>query len=152
MEALELALKGHPFARTLSDEQLHALAQCTRRAFFEQGASILREQGDADTLHLIVSGRVVLEQNIPGKGAIQLEELHAGDVLGLSWILPGGRWTLDARAAEPSDVLAVDARLLTKMMDEDPRLGVVMSQHLIQQLYERLVRVRLQRLDLYRAE
>jgi CRP/FNR family transcriptional regulator, cyclic AMP receptor protein len=145
-------LQRHPFARDLSEAQVSALAACARMQRFPAGAVIFREGGDAGALYLVLSGRIVLEQHVPGKGDMQLENLTGGDMLGLSWLFPSGRWLLDARAVEPTEVLVFDARCVHARMDGDASLGLAVSRHIIEQLYQRLERVRLQRLDVYRGE
>jgi CRP/FNR family transcriptional regulator, cyclic AMP receptor protein len=146
---LEESVAQHPFARGLADEQIRRLAGCARMVRFPAGGFIFRESAEADTLYLLQRGRVALEQHVPGRGALQLENLQAGDLLGLSWILPAGRWTLDARVVEPVEALALGAECVRDLMRSDPEQGVVLATHLIDQLYHRLMRVRLQRLDVY---
>ncbi|HYV46870.1 MAG TPA: cyclic nucleotide-binding domain-containing protein [Myxococcaceae bacterium] len=144
-------LRRHPFTRGLSDAQVESLAACARLARFPEGAAIFREGSEADAAYLILGGRVSLEQHVPGKGNVQLENLSGGDLLGLSWLFPGGRWTLDALAVEPTEAVALEAGRLRARMEEDAALGFALSRHVIQQLYQRLERVRLQRLDVYRV-
>jgi CRP-like cAMP-binding protein len=100
---------------------------------------------------LLRSGRVVLEQNVPGRGPTWVESLKAGDILGLSWLFPPYRWHLDARAVEPVDVFALDAASLRGPNAEHPTLDPALATRLLRQLYDRLERVRLQRLDVYKA-
>jgi len=150
-EVFEL-LKGHPFARGLSEAQVRELASCARLQRFPGGHVVFRGGEEANALYLILTGRVVLEEHVPGKGGIQLESLTGGDLLGLSWLFPDGQWVLDARTAEPTRALALDARCVHARMDGDPVLGLAVARHLIHQLYQRLERVRLQRLDVYRGE
>ena len=145
-------LKAHPFMRGLADAQVARIASCTRLARFPESAVIFREGGEADALYLILRGRVVLEQHVPGKGDVQLESLSEGDILGLSWLFPGGRWVLEARAVEPTEAFALEAGCVQARMQEDAALGLALAKHLIHQLYQRLERVRLQRLDVYRTE
>jgi CRP/FNR family cyclic AMP-dependent transcriptional regulator len=145
-------LQGHPFARGLSEAQVGELAACARSSSFPAGSVMFREGGEANALYLILSGRIVLEQHVPGRGDVQLESLTGGDILGLSWLFPGGRWVLDARTVESTEVLVLDARCVHARMDADASLGLVIAKHVIEQLYQRLERVRLQRLDVYRGE
>jgi CRP-like cAMP-binding protein len=151
MNVAEL-LKSHAFSRGLSDAQVEDLVPYARLAPFPEGSVIFREGGDSDALYLILSGRVVLEQHVPGKGDVQLENLRGGDLLGLSWLFPGGHWVLDARAAEETATIALEAEGVRARMDADPTLGLALAKHVIQQLYQRLERIRLQRLDVYRGE
>lgn len=145
-------LKAHPFARGLSEAQLTELASCARSAAFPDGHVVFREGEEAAAVYLVVRGRIALEQHVPGQGDVQLESLGGGDMLGLSWLFPNGRWILDARAVEPTDVLVLDARCVHARMDADAKLGLAVAKHVIAQLYQRLERVRLQRLDVYRGK
>jgi CRP-like cAMP-binding protein len=147
----ETLLATHPFLRGLDSEQRSKLLPCARLVRFPPGATILREDGPADTLYLLGAGHVVLEQHLPGRGNIQLESLVGGDILGLSWMLPRGRWSLDARAVEETLAVALDAACLHALMAEDPGLGLALATELLHHLYRRLERARLQRLDVYGA-
>ena len=44
------------------------------------------------------AGSVAIETEVPGRGAVTVETLHAGDVLGWSWLLPPYRSAFGARA------------------------------------------------------
>jgi CRP-like cAMP-binding protein len=146
------ALAQHPFARGLTSAHVDRLATCAQLARFTEGDVIFRDGGLANALYLITSGRVVLEQHVPARGTVQLENLVGGDLLGLSWLFPEARWILDARAVEPTEVVVLDAECVRACMAEDPVLGLAIATHVIHQLYQRLERVRLQRLDVYRAD
>ena len=144
-------LDAHPFLRGVSGEVLRRLATISREETFAQGTVLLREGAEANTVFLLQSGLVALEINVPGQGPARLESVRGGDIVGLSWLFPPYRWHLDAKAIEPTAVLAIDACRLRAWMNEDAELGHAMSTRLVRQLYERLERVRLQRLDIYKA-
>jgi hypothetical protein len=80
---------------------------------------------------------------------VQVENLVAGDILGLSWLFPDAHWTLDARAVEPVEAFLLEAGCVRARMEEDPALGYALTAWLVEQLYHRLMRVRLQRVDVY---
>ncbi len=146
------ALSQHPLGRNLGPDLLNKLVECARDARFQEGELIFREGTPADTLFLLQQGRVALEQHIPGRGPLQVEELRAGDILGLSWMFPGEKWTLDARAVEPVEAISLEAACVRNLMQEQAALSLPLATHLIERLYQRLLRVRLQRLDVYRSE
>lgn len=145
-------LASHPFARGLTEAQVSELVPCARLVTFPERSVIFREGGEANALYLLLGGRVVLEQHVPGQGDTQVESLGGGDMLGLSWLFAEARWILDARAVEQTEALALDAQCLRARMQADASLGFAVAQHVIHQLYQRLERVRLQRLDVYRGE
>lgn len=143
-------IEEHPFLRGLAPEQVKAIACGLSEKSFPAGTLLLREGDEAHTLFLLRTGRVSLELNVPGKGPTQLEMLKAGDILGLSWLFPPYHWHLDARAVEPVEAFVLDATCLRGPSPEHPVLEPALAMRLLRQLYERLERVRMQRLDVYK--
>jgi CRP-like cAMP-binding protein len=149
MEGLEALLRQHEFLTGLSAEQTAFLVGCARNARFRQGEYLMHEGREANVFFLIRAGRVALEIDVPGRGPVQMESLAAGDVLGLSWLVPPYREHLDARAVEPVVALAFDGACLRDKLDADHELGFALTRRLFEHAYRRLERVRLQRLDVY---
>jgi CRP-like cAMP-binding protein len=145
------AFREHPFFRTLSEAQSQQLVPCAREVEFQEDGFIFREGDEAGSLYLLRAGCVALEQHIPGQGVVQVESLCAGDILGLSWLFPPARWTLDARCIEPVQAFALRADCVRERMNGDQALAAAVLTHTVNALYQRLVRVRLQRLDVYKA-
>jgi CRP-like cAMP-binding protein len=144
-------LRAHPFSRVLNEPQLERLFRCGTALSLAPGAFVFREGEAADRLFLVRSGQIALEQHVPGRGSVQMETLRAGDVLGFSWLFESTGWTLDARVVEASELFALEGDCVHREMQADPSLGLVISMQLAHHLYARLQRVRLQRLDVYRA-
>lgn len=147
---LEGPLREHAFLRELDDEQVRFLVSCARNARFDNGAFLFREGEEANALFLIRQGRVALEVNVPGRGPTQVESLREGDVLGWSWLFPPYRWQLDARAVEPVLTLVLDARCVREKMESNHDLGYALAKPLLAHMHQRLERVRMQRLDVFR--
>jgi CRP-like cAMP-binding protein len=136
----------------LGDDQIAFLVSCAANLRFSAGTLLLKEGDPEDRFFLIRHGRVSLEVDVPGRGPFQLESLEPGDVLGWSWLFAPHRSHLDARAVEPVVAIVFDGRCLREKMERDHDLGYGLAKLLLYQLYQRLNRVRLQRLDVYRAE
>jgi CRP-like cAMP-binding protein len=113
---------------------------------------LLKEGDPVEKFFLIRHGRVSLEVDVPGRGPFQMESLEPGDVLGWSWLFAPHRSHLDARVVEPVVAIVFDGRCLREKMERDHDLGYGLAKLLLHQIYQRLNRVRLQRLDVYRAE
>jgi CRP/FNR family transcriptional regulator, cyclic AMP receptor protein len=126
-------------------------ADCARPAEYRAGDYLLREGASADTFFVIESGRVVLEASAPARPAAPFSTLGAGDVLGLSWLVPPYRWAYDARALEPVRAVALDARCVRARCEADPRVGYAVATQLLGVAVRRLHEMRLQHLDLYGA-
>jgi CRP-like cAMP-binding protein len=152
MENLERLLREHRFLDALDAAQIQFLVSCARNIRVHAGQFLFREGAVADTMYLVRHGSVALEVHVPGKGPIVLETTGPGDVVGFSWLLPPHLTHLDARAREEVVALAFDGPCLRAKMDSDPVLGHALSRRLLEQLYRRLERARMQRLDIYRVE
>jgi CRP/FNR family cyclic AMP-dependent transcriptional regulator len=151
MEDLTRLLKTHPFLEGLEAPQVAVLVGCTKNLRFQAGDYLFREGDEAKTFYLIREGRVSLDVHIPGKGPLRVEMVGPGDVLGLSWMFPPSRIQLDARAVETVIALELDGACLRGKMEADPTLGYPIAKRLLDLTHQRLERVRLQRLDVYKA-
>ena len=118
-------LRAHPFGRVLTEPQLERLFRCASVLDVPAGGFVFREGAPADGFFLIRGGQIALEQQIPGQGTVQMETLRGGDVLGFSWMFEHERWTLDARAIEPTELFALDGACVREEMQADsgPRPG-----------------------------
>lgn len=151
MENLARILREQEFFDGLSVAHSELLVSCAKNVRFEAGDFLLREGTEAATFYLLRSGRVALEIHVPGKGPVQMESLHTGDVLGLSWLIPPYLAHMDGRAVEPGVALAFDGPCMRGKMEADHDLGFALTKRLLALTYHRLERVRLQRLDVYGA-
>ena len=73
------------------------------------GRTVFKEGGDADACYLIVDGDVALEIVTAAAGAARHQTLHAGEVLGWSWLFPPYRWSFDAQALTEAKAIRFDA-------------------------------------------
>jgi CRP-like cAMP-binding protein len=138
-----------PALGSLAAGHREAIAGCTRNRVYTPGEALLREGGPADEFFVLRRGTVAVETDVPGRGAVTLETLHDGEVLGWSWLLPPFRSAFGARAVTTTRVLAVDAACLRGKCDVDPALGYALLKVLAAVFAERLQDTRLRLLDLY---
>lgn len=152
METIERLLHEHRFLDDLSADERAVLVSCAKNVRFEPGQFLMREGEAADTFYLLRKGRVALEVVVPGKGPVQLESLVEQDMLGLSWLFPPYRTHLDARAVETVVALAFDGKCLRGKMEADHELGYVLLRRVLAETIKRIQRVRMQRIDVFKAE
>ena len=151
MEDLERLLSEHEFLKGFSEAQTRLLVSCAKNLRFKPGDFLMREGDAANTFFLIRAGHVTLEIHVPGKGALQMESVGPGDVLGLAWLVPPYRVDFDGRAVEPVVALAFDGACLRRKVEADHDLGYALTKRLYEKTLLRLQHVRLQRLDVYKA-
>ncbi len=148
---LEPILSKHPFFADLSPEVLSLVVSCARNRRVEPGQMLARTGEPADEFFLIRDGLIAVETHLPGRGAVTLQTVHAGDVAGWSWLFPPYLWTFDLRAVEPSLVLAMGGKCLREKCEKDPALGYLLMKRLSRIMTERLRATRLQLLDVYHS-
>ena len=64
---------------------------------------------------------MALETYVPQRGAVTIETLHGGDVLGWSWLFPPYRTMFDARALGVVRAIAFDGACLRSEVRGGPR-------------------------------
>lgn len=151
MAGLESILLQHPFFKGLETALGAAVSGCARNVCFQAESDLFREGQPANEFYLIREGVVALEMRAPGQVARVLLTLGAGEIVGMSWILPPYRWAFDARALQRVHALGIDARCLRAKCEADHDLGYELMKRFLSLSIQRLHSTRLQNLDLYRG-
>ena len=142
-------LARHPFFADLDTDELAFVAGCGSTTHFAEGSYIAREGDPADVFYVVRAGLVALEIAAPDRGAIVIDTVGAGEILGVSWLFPPYRWQFDARAVDTTRAVALDGTCLRAKCEEDPRLGYKLTQHLAEVMRHRMQSARVRLLDLY---
>jgi CRP/FNR family transcriptional regulator, cyclic AMP receptor protein len=149
METVETLLHDVPFFDGLAAADLALLAGCGANVRFREDELIVRDGDSADTFFVLRHGRVALETFVPTRGAVTIETLEAGEVLGWSWLFPPYRWHFDARALSLVRATRFDGACLRAKCEADPRLGYELMSRFAQVVIDRLQATRLRLLDVY---
>lgn len=149
MKTIEDLLGEVPLFRGLEPQELALLAGCASNVQFDVGTALFREGDPADVFYALRHGTVALEMFVPARGAVTIETLEAGEVLGWSWLFPPYRWHFDAKALTAIRATAFDGACLRSKCQEDPELGYDLMLRFAQVLMERLQWTRLRLLDVY---
>ena len=135
----------------LSAEQRGTVAATGREVSYAAQELVFDEGQPAEGCWLILSGRIALTTEVPGRGSVVVQTLGPGDVLGWSWLIAPRRWHFRAVAVEPVAALELDTVRLRALADEDPALGYPLTLGLFASLLDRLQSTRARLLDLYRS-
>ncbi len=149
MQTIEQLLAEAPAFNGMSQEHLELIAGCAQNRTFEDGRYLMREGDPADTFYVIRYGRVALEVFVPQRGALTIETIDDGDLLGWSWLMPPFRVDFDCRAMGNVHTVAFDAACLRGKSDDDPVLGYELMRRFIPVMVERLQATRMRLLDVY---
>jgi CRP/FNR family cyclic AMP-dependent transcriptional regulator len=149
MQTIDELLGEIDVFRGLADEHLDLIAGCALMRAYADGERLMTENQRANTFFAIRHGTVALETYVPQRGAVTIETLHGGDILGWSWLFPPYRTMFDARALGVVRTVAFDAACLRGKCEQDPQLGYTLMQRFAAVMVERLQATRLRLLDVY---
>jgi CRP-like cAMP-binding protein len=144
------ALGSHTFLRGLEPAHLAEIARCAQQITLTAGQYLGREREASSTFFLIQSGRVSIEVQKPGRGAVRVQLVGPGEIVGWSWLIPPYRWHFDARVLDSVQALALDAEALRRLGETDHELGYQLLKRLIVVVGTRLAATQRELLD--RAE
>ncbi len=138
-----------PLFAGMRADRLQLIAGCGQNVQFAEGEALFREDTTADAFFVLRHGSITLETYVPGRGAIAIETLSTGDVVGWSWLFPPYRWHFDARALSLVRAVQFDVTCLRGKLDEDAALGYDLMSRFAQVMQERLRWTRMRLLDVY---
>jgi CRP/FNR family transcriptional regulator, cyclic AMP receptor protein len=149
MQRIDELLEHNPALGSLTPEHRMLIAGCARNCVFQPGETIMREGQRADEFFVIRSGSVSIDTFTPQRGAVTIETLDDGDLLGWSWLVPPYRVAFDARASTTVHAIVFDGACLRGKLDDDPALGYDLMKLFAAVIVERLQSTRLRLLDVY---
>src|SRR4051812_41015501 len=149
MQTIAELLTDVPALAALSTEHRDTIAGCARNRVFRDGEEIMRAGEAANAFHVIREGAVALETFVPRGGPVIVETLHAGELLGWSWLVPPYRVAFDCRSVGTTHTFEFDGACLRGKCDADPALGYDLLKLVASTMLERLQGTRLRLLDVY---
>jgi CRP-like cAMP-binding protein len=86
MISVRESLGEYPFLDELPEQWLDRLADLGTRVSYPTGLRLFSEGGDAEHFWLLNRGSVGLDLHVQGRGDVLIDTVHAGSVLGWSWL------------------------------------------------------------------
>ena len=149
IETMEEVLGSYPFFAGLSADAVQLMAGCASNVHFQADDYIFNEGEAASRFYVIRHGRVTLEVHSPARGALVIDTMNDGEVVGWSWLVPPYKYFCDARAVTPVSLTALDGACLRGKAEADPGLGYQLLKRVTAVMYQRLQSTRVRLLDLY---
>ena len=149
MQRLEDLISAAAIFAGLERRHLELIAGCGANQRARAGEYLFREGDPGERFYLIRAGAVALEIAAPGRDAIVIATLHAGEVVGVAWLFEPYRSQFDCRVLEAAALVCFDGVCLRGKCEEDHELGYQLMRRFAALLAERLEATRLQLLDVY---
>jgi CRP-like cAMP-binding protein len=117
-------LRQHEVFGVFPDIQLSKLAGITKKKVYRRDEPIYKRGDSAKNLFLVRQGLVGLHDTEPGDlEGICVETCGPGQVFGIASLMRPYKHLLTAVCMEDSEVLAIEAKPLLRLCEEEPRLG-----------------------------
>ena len=123
---MEQVLKRAELFEGLNDDEFQRLTDIGRLETLRAGEYLFLLGEDAVAFHVVTKGSLDLCFPMPiGDNVkdISVESVGEGKALGWSALVKPYRFTLSARATEPSEVVSFARRALIDLFEHDPHLG-----------------------------
>lgn len=140
--------RKHAFVRELIPSHVQLLGQCAKERSIPKGDYLKRQGDPADEIYLIRSGAVALEISLPHHGALRIETVRAGSVVGWSCFVEPYRWRFDARALSDVAVFSIETKCLRAECDRDHEFGYAILRRCAPVIAERLQATQIKLLEL----
>ena len=141
MSGIRDVVADHELFHGLEPAHVDLVAGFGRETLLPARTTIAREGDPADAFYLLQDGRVALQLAVAGHGAVVIETLGPGDVVGPSWIVPPYRWSTGVVAVHSSEAVAFDGARLRDACDVDPAAGFALARRFAAVTEERLLAV-----------
>ena len=148
-EAIADRVLSHPFFAGLDPTLVHEMVAKAEERSYDLGEMLVREGRPAEEFFLVMEGKVALEVGSADRGAITVETIGRGEILGWSWLVPPYRWRFDARATKLTQVIALNAAIARYALAAHPAFAYQFLMKFLPVVAERLENTRVQLLDIH---
>ncbi len=144
------ALSRNVIFRTFGESMLKTVARATVEVSCASGEILFECNQPAQAFYLLLSGTLELwlvttDRN--GNGTAHFSpsgEVRAGEVAGISALIPPYIYTATGQATKPSNLLKIDAHVLRSLAAEDPRFDSALMHIVAEATMARLTDARTQ--------
>ena len=134
----------------LAPEFLDFLAKHARPRHLEQDEVVFHYGQSAQHFYLVTNGHLSVEVAAIEGPSLPLQDLGPGMVLGWSWLIPPNRWSFQARAKTPADVIEIDGRAVLAECESNPKFGYELLKRFSTLMSERLQHARQRMIEEWR--
>lgn len=131
-------LRQSSLLRGIEQSHLDRIADIASSCEFKPGDVVFREGETAESVYLVVSGKLELELSHSTAYRKKLVGVGPGEMLGWSALVENPRFAATAVVVEPSRLVRIDGALLRSMCEEDPQFGYEFMRRTMRALAKRL--------------
>ena len=136
MADIKEALAKSALFNGLSDAELDQVLPLCHEKSYAAGFSVITEGNVAKDLYIIAEGKVIVEMNFSVyPGMIQetlIETVPSEEPFGWSAVVGSRVYTMTARCAEATKVIAIDGEQLLSLFNGSPAIGFKVMESLVE--------------------
>jgi CRP/FNR family transcriptional regulator, cyclic AMP receptor protein len=137
-------LRRYPYFADVSEERLRDVAKVSNEQNYASGTVLFRENDKANYLYIIVDGEVDIQYML-GNGELRtIDTLVSGELIMWSALVEPYRSTAIGTTRKATALVAIDAKMLRTLCEQDHDLGYRMHLSLTKLLANRLEGARVQ--------
>jgi CRP-like cAMP-binding protein len=133
-------LSGVELFEGFTQEQLRLLAFGAETMFLPAQRKLYRDDDEADSAYVVVSGSIALYREMDGK-RFGLGFAGPGEILGELALIADTRRLTSASAAEDSEVLRLNRKMFRRILEEYPEVAVKLHRRISDQLQALISRI-----------
>jgi CRP/FNR family transcriptional regulator, cyclic AMP receptor protein len=134
----------------LAPEFLGFLAQHARARRLVENEVVFHYGERAHHFYLVTQGHISVEVAAIEGPALQLQDLGPGKVVGWSWLIPPHRWSFQARAKTPAEIIELDGDAVLRECEANPQFGYELLKRFSALMSERLQHARQRMIEEWR--
>lgn len=136
------ALRSMKSLHGMENQHLKKLAALAGEQKFAANQIIYRQGDPGEAIYFIEEGEVVIEMNLPEGGQATMSTVGPGQLFGWSALFPPRRKQANARAVQPTRVIAINAARLREAFQADYTLENAIIQRVTEVIADRLASAR----------
>ncbi|MDP8240646.1 MAG: cyclic nucleotide-binding domain-containing protein [Candidatus Hatepunaea meridiana] len=132
LETCKNTLKSSGIAKDMTDDQVSAIAQIGTEQRYPKGVAIVREDAKSRDLYIIRDGRVSIRLKLPsefGKEEV-IFQMRDCQIFGELALVDGSPRSATAFADEEVTAYRFDYDRLSKLLEEQPRIGYILMRNI----------------------
>ncbi len=142
-------IRQHAFFEGFPEALFKELRTCADQVPYGVDEFIYRQGDPAEAFFLILQGRIALELYGGHHGAMIVQTVGEGEILGWSWLFPPYRRHFDARAVTPVAAISLQAYCMREQAEHNHHLGHELYKRFSRAVVTSLQAARIQLLDVY---
>jgi CRP-like cAMP-binding protein len=140
------------FFRELPSEARDFLAAHATTRRLREGDVVFHFGEPAGRFYLVTAGHVSVEVAAIEGPSLQLQDLGPGMVLGWSWLIPPHRWSFQARAKTPAEIIEFDGAAVLAECEANPKFGYELLKRFSALMSDRLQHARQRMIEEWRPD